>query len=89
MTVIINGIEYGQHGDRGINGARGGYTAFEKLGSPYVIGHSHSGYKNGKRVAVVGVTGSLDMGYNKGASSWSHNHIFVGPDAVPQIVRGL
>lgn len=88
-SLIINGIEYGQHGDRGINGARGGYTAFEKLGSPYVIGHSHSGYKNGKRVAVVGVTGSLDMGYNKGASSWSHSHIFVGPDAIPQIVMGL
>lgn len=88
-SLIINGIEYGQHGDRGINGARGGYTAFEKLGSPYVIGHSHSGYKNGKRVAVVGVTGSLDMGYNKGASSWSHSHVFVGPDAVPQIVMGL
>ncbi len=89
QSLLINGIEYGQHGDRGINGARGGYTAFEKLGSCYVIGHSHSGYKNGRRVAVAGVTGSLDMGYNKGASSWSHSHVFVGPDAIPQIVMGL
>ena len=88
-SLLINGIEYGQHGDRGINGARGGYTAFEKLGSCYVIGHSHSGYKNGKRVAVAGVTGSLDMGYNKGASSWSHSHVFIGPDGVPQIVMGI
>lgn len=87
-SLMIDGIEYGQHGDRGINGARGGYTAFEKLGSCYVIGHSHSGYKNGKRVAVSGVTGSMDMGYNKGASSWSHSHIFVGLDAVPQIIMG-
>ena len=89
QSLLINGIEYGQHGDRGINGARGGYTAFEKLGSCYVIGHSHSGYKNGKRVAVAGVTGSLDMGYNKGASSWSHSHVYVGPDGVPQIVMSL
>lgn len=89
QSLLINGIEYGQHGDRGINGARGGYTAFEKLGSCYVIGHSHSGYKNGRRVAVSGVTGSLDMGYNKGASSWSHSHVFVGPDAVPQIIMGI
>ena len=89
QSLLINGVEYGQHGDRGINGARGGYTAFEKLGSCYVIGHSHSGYKNGRRVAVAGVTGSLDMGYNKGASSWSHSHVFVGPDGVPQIVMGI
>ena len=88
-SLMINGIEYGQHGDRGINGARGGYAAFEKLGSCYVIGHSHSGYKNGRRVAVAGVTGSLDMGYNKGASSWSHSHVYVGPDGVPQIVMGI
>ena len=89
QSLLINGVEYGQHGDRGINGARGGYAAFEKLGSCYVIGHSHSGYKNGRRVAVAGVTGSLDMGYNKGASSWSHSHIYVGPDSIPQIVTGL
>ena len=89
QSLLINGIEYGQHGDRGINGARGGYAAFERLGSCYVIGHSHSGYKNGRRVAVAGVTGSLDMGYNKGASSWSHSHVFIGPDAIPQIVTGL
>lgn len=89
QSLLINGIEYGQHGDRGINGARGGYAAFEKLGSCYVIGHSHSGYKNGRRVAVAGVTGSLDMGYNKGASSWSHSHVFVGNDGIPQIVMSL
>jgi len=88
-SLIINGIEYGQHGDRGINGARGGYTAFEKLGLCYVIGHSHSGYKNGRRVAVAGVTGAMDMGYNKGASSWSHSHVYVGPDAIPQIIMGI
>lgn len=89
QSLRLHGVEFGQHGDRGINGARGGYAAFEKLGSSYVIGHSHSGYKNGKRVAVSGVTGSLDMGYNKGASSWSHSHVFVGCDGVPQIVMGL
>lgn len=89
QSLLIHGVEFGQHGDRGINGARGGYAAFEKLGSSYVIGHSHSGYKNGCRVAVAGVTGKMDMGYNKGASSWSQSHIFVGCDGVPQIVMGL
>ena len=89
QSLKFYGVEFGQHGDRGVNGAKGGPTAFEKLGSPYVIGHTHSGYKNGRRVAVAGVTGSLDMGYNKGASSWSQSHVFTGPDGIPQIVMGL
>lgn len=86
QSYQVNGVELGHHGDCGINGARGGYTAFERLGGCYVIGHSHSGYKNGKRVAVAGVTGSFDMGYNVGASSWSHSHVVVTPDGVPQIL---
>ena len=81
------GVELGHHGDAGINGARGGFTAFERLGGSYVIGHSHSGYKNGSSVAVGGVTGSFDMGYNVGASSWSHSHVIVTPDGAMQIIK--
>lgn len=83
---MVHGVELSNHGDTGINGSRGGYTAFERLGGSYVIGHSHSGYKNGKRVAVSGVTGSFDMGYNVGASSWSHSHVVVCNDGSMQII---
>ena len=85
-SYTVHGVELGHHGDCGINGARGGYTAFERLGGCYVIGHSHSGYKNGRRVAVAGVTGSFDMGYNVGASSWSHSHIVITSDGIPQVI---
>ena len=85
-SFMVHGVELANHGDVGINGSRGGYTAFERLGGSYVIGHSHSGYKNGKRVAVSGVTGSFDMGYNVGASSWSHSHIVVCKDGSMQII---
>jgi len=85
-SFMVHGVELSNHGDAGINGARGGYTAFERLGGSYVIGHSHSGYKNGKRVAVSGVTGSFDMGYNVGASSWSHSHVIVCNDGSMQII---
>lgn len=85
-SFMVHGVELSNHGDAGINGARGGYTAFERLGGSYVIGHSHSGYKNGKRVAVAGVTGSFDMGYNVGASSWSHSHVVVCNDGSIQII---
>lgn len=83
---MVHGVDLSNHGDAGINGSRGGYTAFERLGGSYVIGHSHSGYKNGKRVAVSGVTGSFDMGYNVGASSWSHSHVIVCNDGSMQII---
>lgn len=85
-SFMVHGVEMGHHGDIGTNGARGGYAAYERLGGCYVIGHTHSGYKNGKHVAVVGVTGSMDMGYNNGASSWSHSHVVVTSDGVPQII---
>lgn len=86
-SFMVHGVELSNHGDCGINGARGGFVAFERLGGSYVIGHSHSGYKNGKRVAVSGVTGSFDMGYNVGASSWSHSHIVVCNDGSMQIIK--
>lgn len=83
---MVHGVELSNHGDCGINGARGGYTAFERLGGSFAIGHSHSGYKNGKRVIVSGVTGSFDMGYNVGASSWSHSHAVICNDGSMQII---
>lgn len=68
------GIECGSHGHLGNNGARGSINSYQKLGSRHNIGHSHSAaIKDG--VYQAGVTASLDMGYNKGGSSWSHSHI--------------
>lgn len=66
-------IEYGHHGDRGPNGARGSIQSFRAIGVPMVIGHSHSpGIAGG--VYQVGVSGDMDMGYNVGPSSWAHAH---------------
>jgi hypothetical protein len=69
-----NGIECGQHGHLGANGSRGSIGIYQKMGTRYNIGHSHSaGIKDG--VYQAGVSGKLDMGYNQGATSWSHSHI--------------
>lgn len=69
-----DGIECGQHGHNGVNGARGSKQAFTKLGLRYNVGHSHSaGIYLG--CFYAGVTGSLDMGYNVGGTTWSHSHI--------------
>lgn len=69
-----NGVECGMHGHRGTNGARGSANSFRHIGSRCNVGHAHSpAIIDG--VYVAGVSASLDLGYNKGPSSWSHSHI--------------
>jgi hypothetical protein len=68
------GIECGMHGHLGPNGARGSAAAFAKMGRKANVGHTHSaGIHDG--IYTAGVSGSLDLEYNKGPSSWSHSHI--------------
>ena len=70
----IHDIECGMHGHLGANGAKGHANQFAKMGPKANTGHTHSAniYDG---IYTAGVTGSLDMGYNKGLSSWSHTHI--------------
>jgi len=79
------GIEVGAHGHLGSNGSRGSVGVYQRLGSRYTIGHSHSAaIKDG--VYQVGVSGNLDMGYNLGASSWSHSHCVIYPNGKRSII---
>jgi|AntRauTorcE11897_2_1112592.scaffolds.fasta_scaffold00400_10 hypothetical protein len=74
-----NGIECGQHGHNGANGSRGGVGVFQRMGSRYNVGHTHTAMiKDG--VYYAGVSGSLDMEYNIGGSSWSNSHIVTYPN---------
>jgi hypothetical protein len=71
---ICDNIECGSHSDSGNNGGRGSVMSFQKLGTRHNIGHSHQcTIKDG--VYQSGMSGSLEQGYNKGGSSWSHSHI--------------
>lgn len=80
-----NGIECGSHGHLGTNGARGSINAYQKMGTRHNIGHSHTAaIKDG--VYVAGVSAQLDMGYNKGGSSWSQSHIVTYPNGKRTIV---
>lgn len=72
-SFSVDGVEYSQHGDQGINGARGSLHGMTKAGAKLVIGHSHSpGIADG--VYQVGTSSSMSMGYNTGLSSWAHTH---------------
>lgn len=73
QSLKLAGIECGMHGHNGINGARGNPKGFMKLGKANT-GHTHTASIYGG-VYTAGVAGSLDMGYNIGASSWTQTHI--------------
>lgn len=70
----VCGVELGIHGHQGPNGARGSPKGYRSLGRRTFTGHTHSaGIVDS--VYTVGVSGSLNMGYNEGPpSSWSHSH---------------
>lgn len=70
-SLVINGIELGLHGHKGPNGSRGGIKTFSKLPFKTITGHSHSpGICGG--AYQVGVSCSLDHGYNQGLSNWAY-----------------
>ena len=73
---VINGFEVGQHGHHGSGGARGSARTFKNYQMPMITGHTHSPLRDGN-LLTVGVTGSLEMGYNKGGSAWDRANAFL------------
>lgn len=74
----VEGVECSYHSHVGANGSRGSLGGFARMGMKSNIGHGHGpGIHYGAYQA--GVTGgeleTLDMGYNKGPSSWARAHI--------------
>jgi hypothetical protein len=85
QSLVVRGIERAIHGHRGPNGARGNPKAFRQLGRKVNTDHTHSaGIIDG--VWTGGVLARLDMGYNKGPSSWSHSHILTHPNGKRQMI---
>lgn len=80
-----SGIEVGAHGDKGINGARGSALGFAKLGTRCNIGHSHSA-KIVDGVYQAGTLSKMDMGYNKGSTTWSQSNIVTYPNSKRAII---
>lgn len=78
-SFVLNGIEYGMHGHLGPNGARGTAGNQARMGRKMNRGHEHSA-SIFEGVFTAGVKGSLDQGYNRGPSSWSHSDIVTYPN---------
>lgn len=71
---VAHGIEFGMHGHLGANGGKGSTRSYTRMGFKTNTGHTHSP-EIFDGAYVAGVSGKLDMGYNKGLSSWAHAHI--------------
>ena len=84
-SFIVAGVEMGSHGHNGINGSKGSPDQFRKLGIAMNTGHTHSPSIHGK-VYTAGVSASLEMGYNVGASSWMIAHIVTYNNGQRQII---
>ena len=85
QSLKIHDVEMGIHGHIGMNGSRGNPRQFQKLNMKMNTGHTHNASIYGN-VYTSGVTGSLDMGYNKGASSWSHSHTLLYKNGFRSII---
>jgi hypothetical protein len=70
-------IDLSQHGNHGMNGARGSGKSFSSTGLKLIVGHSHTP-EWVKDVIVVGTSSKLILDYNqKGYSSWFHSHAII------------
>lgn len=83
--LLTYGYDCTMHGHVGTGGARGSAQSFKKMRIKSVTGHTHSPFENGDTV-VVGVTGSMNMGYNKGGTSWDRANAIVNPNGTHQLV---
>ena len=70
-TYTVKGYELSMHGDLGQNGARGSIKGFKDLNFKSITAHGHSAGRLDNAVRV-GTNTLLRLGYNKGASDWSH-----------------
>lgn len=79
------GIECGMHGHLGPNGSRGTPRGLRRMGRRANTGHTHS-TEILDGMYVAGTSTKLDVGYNKGPSSWTHSHIVTYPNGKRAIV---
>lgn len=72
--LVLAGVRHDQHGDLGPNGSRGSASNIARTGEKANVGHSHSAAIS-QGCYQSGTFSELDMGYNRGPSSWSHSAI--------------
>lgn len=84
-SLVLNDVELGLHGHKGPNGSKGSIQSFSKLSTKTIIGHSHSpGIKWG--CYQVGISCSMQHGYNDGLSSWAYAGVTLNKHGKRQMI---
>ena len=84
----IAGVQLGNHGDRGANGARGNLRSMEEAYGSSVTGHSHVP-EILRNSWSVGTSSYLKLEYNVGASSWLHSSCLVYENGSRQLINSI
>lgn len=82
----IGDVECGSHGDLGLNGAKPSLATLEKVYGNCVIGHAHTAAIH-RGVFRVGTLSKLDLGYNRGPSSWTQTCCLVYENGQRQLIN--
>lgn len=84
----VGNTECGSHGDLGLNGAKSSLNGLERVYGNCVIGHNHTAAIQ-RGVFRVGTLSNLDMGYNRGPSSWTHTCCLVYDNGQRQLINNV
>ncbi len=82
----IADVECGSHGDLGLNGAKPSLVTLEKVYGNCIIGHAHTAAIH-RGVFRVGTLSKLDMGYNKGPTSWTQTCCIIYENGQRQLIN--
>ena len=80
------GVECGLHGDYGANGSRGNARTFNNGIGNCVTAHTHSASIT-RNTYCVGTVSLMDMGYNKGLSSWTRTCCLIYNNGTKQLIN--
>ena len=80
------GVELGQHGALGANGARGNKNTFDMCLGKCVVGHAHTAGIM-RDVFIVGIACNKDQGYNRGYSSWTYTSCVLYENGTRQLIN--
>ena len=80
------GVECALHGDFGANGSRGNARTFNNGIGNCVTAHTHSASIM-RNTYCVGTVGLMDMGYNKGLSSWTRTCCLIYSNGTKQLIN--
>lgn len=85
-SFAIGGVECGSHGDLGMNGAKPSMASLERIYGSCIVGHNHTAGIL-RKVFRVGTLSKLNLGYNRGPSSWTHTCAIIYDNGQIQLIN--